>query len=248
MHLRVLVGSMLIAGFPACGPSEAQAPAVSPQHPLLEQLAPPPVNMPVGRTQVPPPTGLPALPPGTRPALVIISDGRSFRGALTRSGRFKWSPGRVELFTEGASPLQVLYRLPNGLEPPIDGDVAGTLSVSERSDAAGPDRQLVVRGDRSLLLAQIWVASDTPVRADLGDGMRIVQRAVTPPVAGAEVPVELVDGDLAVAVLPPSKAIPATGRTGGFQVLVETSRLTYPSRPEEPRRYILKAWVVRRRV
>jgi hypothetical protein len=239
---------MLIAGLLACNGSDAQRPADQPRHPLLEKLAPPPVNMPVGRTPVPQPPGPPALPAGTSPALVIVSDGRAFRGALTRSGRFKWSPGRLELVAEGASPLQVLYRLPDGLEPPIDGDATGTVRVSERSDAAGPDRQLVVRGDRSLLLAQIWVASDAPVRADLGDGMRIIQRAVTPPAPGADVPVELLDGDLALAVLPRSKSMPATGRTGSFQVLVETSHVTYPSQPESPRRYLLKAWIVRRRV
>jgi hypothetical protein len=201
--------------------------------------------MRAGGARVPTPRGGPTPKAGARPALVVVAGDDVVRGSVNRSGRLTVRDGQMELASEGQPALQVLFKLPDGLKAPPSQEGNGTVNILERSSAAGPDRRLVVLRDRSLILAQVWVTSAAPVTADLGDGLRLVQQAGSSSSPASALQAQMLDGDRPVGELPQLKAVEIRSRSGVFQVLVETSRTTYSPQPEQPPRYILKAWIVR---
>jgi hypothetical protein len=236
-----------VTGAVACGSGSPKPPADQPRHPLLEALGPPPLNRPV--TAVPLPAGEPVLPAGGGPVVLLVSEGRPYRGVLTGDGRVTTRPGRVEFASSGRAPIQILYRLPQGLPAVAEWDANGSATLVERSSTAGPDRLVLVRSDRGLLLAHVWVKSAGPAIAELGDGLRLV-RAIRPLIAAREVApepgVEVLDGGQSVGVVPRATPTRVETRAGAFDVLVETNRPVY-SKESDGRgaEYVTKVWLVR---
>lgn len=250
MLTRIFVLTMGLAGVVACGGGGPEPPADQPRHPLLDNLQPPPLNRPV--VDVPIPTAAPSLPPGDRPALLLVSQGRRFHGTATLAGRVVASKGRVEFTSPDRPPLQILYRLPAGLRALPDVDAKGSVTLLERTNPGGPNRQVLIRTDGALLLAHVWLTSPKPLAVTLDEaaGLRLVQlpvRRATPDGLLADAQVEVFDGDLRAGAAANRVLTPIRARTGSFQAFVETSRLAYASGRTDQRdgRYILEAWVVR---
>ena len=141
----LLVVSM--AGVVACGTTDPEPPKDRPRHPLLDNLKPPPLNRPVAAAPIP--VDGAALPGGNRPALLLLKDGRPFQGVVTSQGRITTRANRIEFASEGRSPIQILYRLTQGLSPIPEGEASGHATLLERSSPAGPDRLVLIRSDRS---------------------------------------------------------------------------------------------------
>lgn len=244
-HRCLLVLS--VTGAVACGSSSPKPPADQPRHPLLDALAPPPLNRPAAA--VPLPTGEPSLPAGGGPGLLLVSERRPFRGVLTGDGRVTTRPERVEFASSGRAPVQILYRLPKGLPAISEWDGNGRVTLVERSSTAGPDRLVLVRSERGLLLAHVWVKSAGPAIAELGDGLRLV-RAIRPVIAARQVApepgVEVLDGGQSVSVIPRGTPTRIETRVGAFDVLVETNRPVYSMEPDRRgAEYVTKVWLVR---
>jgi hypothetical protein len=117
----------------------------------------------------------------------------------------------------------------------------GELSVLERARAeADPARQIVVRSDGSLLLAQISLAGPKPVTAELGGGLRLIQRQASGALPGqgyADVAVDVYDREMAAGTIPIAQPGLIRTRSGVLHAFIESSRFTSS--------YTLRAWVVR---
>jgi hypothetical protein len=241
MWMRALVVTLGLAAALACGRGGAQPPQNQPHDPLLAGLKAPPLNRPASYVARPPINGGSRLPQGDRPALALVSEGRPGRPIRTLSGLVTARRGLIEIQGTDGVRVQVLYRLPPGLVEPPGLSSPGELSVLERDRAEGdPARQVVVRSDGSLLLAQISLAAAKPVTAELGGGLRLVQRqasGVASEQGYVDVAVEAYDGEMAAGTIPIARPALIRTRAGVFQSFVESSRFTSS--------YTLRAWVVR---
>ena len=210
------------------------------RHPMLDGLDPPSLNRPLTSVGIVPVGSAPALPGGTMPALVFVSDGRAVevRGAF--SGHVTVHDGRMELTPSGRPAINVLFRLPPGLTLPVGSSAPGRFVRL----AGSWGRRTLLRSQGSLLLAEFAVRAPTPVSLDLGHGLKIVQRPAAAPKAGeaAEVQADAIYDDRPAGTLARGAATSVRTRSGTFNIFVVNSRLEGSERPD---RYVLDAWVAR---
>lgn len=241
MLMRAFVVTLGLATALGCGRRDPQPPQNQPHDPLLAGLKAPPLNRPAAYVARPPIGGSSSLPQGDGPALVLVSDGPPGRPIRAVSGQVTARRGLIEIQGADGVRVQVLYRLPPGLAEPPALSSPGELSVLERVRAEGdPARQVVVRSDGSLLLAQISLAAPKPVTAELGGGLRLVQRqasGVAPGQGYVDVAVDAYDGEMAAGTIPIAQPVLIRARAGVLHSFVESSRFTSS--------YTLRAWVVR---
>ena len=238
MWIRALVMTIGLAGAIGCSPRGPEPPGNQPRDPLLAGLKAPPLNRPAFYFATAPITGSASLPAGNQPALVLVSAGHPIRAIGDLPGVVTARAGRFEVERTNGARIEVLYRLPAQLIAPADVASSGGLSIVERGTATGdPARQVAVRTEGSLLLAQISLTGPRPVTAHLGAGLRLVQRPVSGEQGSGEVTVDAFDGAQLVATLPIAKATQIRTRSGLFQSFVEVSRFQSS--------YALVAWIVR---
>ncbi len=239
MWMRALVVTLALAGAIGCGPRGPQPPHNQPQDPLFARLqAPPPLNRPAFYFATAAIAGSATLPAGNQPALVLVSAGQRIRAIGDLSGPVTARAGRIEVQKTDGARIEILYRLPAGLAAPPESETPGGLSVAERGNATGdPARQVLVRTAGSLLLAQISLTGPKPVTAQLGAGLRLVQRPVSGERGSGDVTVDAFDGEQLAATIPIARPTEIRTRTGVFQSFVEVSRFQSS--------YTLEAWIVR---
>jgi len=243
-YLRIVL--VLCAVTPGCKP---RPPKDQPRHPLLDGLRPPPVNRPLDAVPQREPLSKPQLPAGKASALLILREGAPFVGTLEASGQLSGQTGRLRLVIRGEPPLEVMYRLPPGLDSLLIAEGEGTVTVIERSTPGGMDQRLMVRREGHLLLGEIWQRSVRPLVLELGDGLQLSQRP-TQPAGGfyTEVPLLAAAGKRTMVTIPIGKPTSITAAGVAFVVYVEVSHLATPSEADAGQvagGYILHAWVVR---
>jgi hypothetical protein len=240
MLMRALVVTLGLTAALGCGRGGPQPPQNQPHDPLLAGLKAPPLNRPAAYVARTPIGSSSSLPQGDRPALVLVSDGRPGRPIRAVSGQVTARRGLIEVQGTDVR-VQVLYRLPPGLGEPPALSSPGELSVLERVMAEGePARQVVVRSGGSLLLAQISLAAPKPVIAELGGGLRLVQRQASGAASErgyVDVAVDAYDGEMSAGTIPIAQPASIRTRAGVVRSFVESSRFTSS--------YTLRAWVVR---
>ncbi len=248
-YIRVLLMALSLATAAGCGRGGPQPPPGQPRDPLLANLKPPPLNLPVTPRPVPA-EGNPRLPPGRRSALLVFSEGPSLGETRTVAGQLAITPGRIQCTAQGQPPINVLYRLPQGLSDLRASSGNGRIVVIDQTTPGTRYRQVLISRDDSLVLGEIGLKSSEPLTADLGVGLRLNQMRAsiaTGSQALAPAAVQVFAGDKLVATI--SAAVPTKIETpaGTFQVFVETSHLAYSSAPNQqhPGGYVLEAWVVR---
>ncbi len=230
---------------------EPQPPADQPQHPLLENLEPPPLNRPVTVTTKPGEQVAPRLPAGEQAALLLLQDGRPFSGTLRASGELTVGDSVIDFRPAQGAALQILYRTPRGLPSLRAESRPGRLDVVERSRPEGADRRVVVSDDAGLVLAQIWRSSPRPLQVELPGGLALAQASVAPQDTAAgytEVPLQARVRGERVATLAIGQAVSVRTGAGPVQVLTEVSHRFVPDDPQTaqyPGGYILHVWVTR---
>jgi len=238
MPIRPLVFAIGLIGAAGCGPRSPEPPPNQPRDPLFAGLKAPPMNPPAIYFTAAPIDGSPNLPAGTQPALALVSAGHLVRVVGDLPARITTRGGRIEAQSSDGRRIDVLYRLPAGLAALPDLITPGGLAVAERSNGTGvPGRQVTVRSEGSPLLAQVSLAGPRPVTAQLGTGLRLVQRPVSSEQSAGDVTVDAFDGEQLAATVPIAKPTEIRTRTGVFQSFVAVSRFQSS--------YILEAWVVR---
>lgn len=243
--LSVTIGAAVIA----CAERTPEPPASQPQHALLEGLEPPPLNRPVQLAPAAQEQVTLRLPPGNQAALLVVQGGRPFSGTVTDSGQITVSDSLIRLTpTEGAS-IEILYRVPAGLPRPASGDRTGSATVMEMSGPAASNRQLIVRGNGRLVLAEVWQTSDRPITIDLGRGLQLVQRATRQAATGeyAEAQLQVLERSQVLATIPLGEPTRVGTSADSIAVFVEVSHLMTPSDADVGQvqgGYILHAWVV----
>ncbi len=249
MHGHLFLALALVTVGTSCR-REPKPPADRPDHALLRDLEPPPLNTPVKR-----PPGQQQqdaqvqLPPGPASALIAARRGRPFAGTATLNGRVTISADRIRIEPQAGDTVELLYRLPPGLPSLPAGAGNGSIQITERSGPGGADRRVIVSRDARLLLAEIWQRSPQPLVVDLGNGLRLVQQparaASDQPYADA--PLRAVDRAGAGVAVPIGRATEIQTAAGRYIVLAEISSLFTPS-PSDAGQveggYILRAWVV----
>jgi hypothetical protein len=241
MLIRLAVLTLAAVAATSCERGAPEPPPVRPRHPLLDGLNPPPLNRPLTSVGVVPLGGTPALPGGTVPALVLVSDGRAVEVRGSFSAPLAMKEGRLELSPIGRPAIHVLYRLPDGLTLPV-----GSSSVGRFVRFAGSwGRRTLLRSEGSLLLAELVVRAPTPVSLDLGDGLKIVQRPASASRAGeaTDVQADAMDDERPVGTLASGAATSVRTRSGTFNIFIVSSRLAKSE--ERPGGYVLDAWVAR---
>jgi hypothetical protein len=247
MHKRAFLLAISLPVALYCSRGSPQPPvSQSQQHPLLRDLHAPPLNLPIKDKPIP--GGRVQLPPGRGSLILVTSKGQPFRGTLTQSGRMSVRSGRIEFVGQSGLTIEIFYRLPPQLAMPQDIDANGDLLVSELSDHGGPNRRVSVRVGGSLMLGEISLSSSQPVIGDFGDDLRLRQRAAPPPNVGParEVPIDGFFRGLPIDGMPIRKTVEITGPPNRLQAYIETSRVTYSSKPrsEMAGSYVLHAWMV----
>jgi hypothetical protein len=145
--------------------------------------------------------------------------------------------------------LQILYRLPPKLSSLAQRVVSGDVHIVEQSTIGGPDRRVIVNANGLLLMAYVFIASQTPSLLQLGQ-IRFVQNQVKDALAGpsvATVRVDVFEGSLMLPATSIEVGNVIKSPTGAFRGVVTRSHLSHSagpgSSPEFPR-YVLEAWAV----
>lgn len=245
MHLRrtiviALTGAMVLA---ACGePLGGDAGQVrgDDEHPLLEGLEDPPVNDPLvipapiegGEARL-------ALPDDDLQALLVLLDGEPFTGVIEAEASVEVG-GDVIRAETGEGTLDVLYRLPPGLEPLPQLGGEGRVAVAELSSPAGAARVVEVAVDDRLVFAEVWRTSTQPLAVALSGGLELAQRpadGIGPELT--EAPLEL--GGF--GEVPIGEPVVVESEAGPVQVFLEVSHASED--PYEPDRaiYVLHVWL-----
>ncbi len=239
----------------ACGGSVTEPAPPAPEHPLLEGLERPPLNEPLTAAKTEPPLDMMplGLPEDELPALLVLLGERPFVGTFREAGRLTVRSDRIELQPAEGDPLQILYRLPLGVEKLAEGTGEGSVDVTELSGPDGADRSVMVRDARALFFVEVWRNSATPLTVQLSDRLSLVQRRTDAADGdGSYTEVELSafhEGELVVRI-PIGEPTLVKTNDGAFQVFSEVSHLFTPPKTDlgqYPRAYILHVWVVRLR-
>ncbi len=248
MRRYMIVAAGLACTMAACR-REPAPPVNQPKDRLLTGLRPPPLNRPIHQTADSQHAASVQVPAGPASALIVIRDGRSFLGVANLTGRLSISADRIRIEPNQGSPLELMYRLPAGV-PALKADSGtGALSVVERTGPGGADRQVIVRLASGPLLAEMWRGSPRPLQLDLGNGVRLVQRAAYAR-AGAgytEVPLEVTEAGRVVARVPLGRPTAIQAASGRYVAFAEVSHVFRPREADAGQvegGYILRAWVV----
>lgn len=249
----VLLAMLAFVSTAASCRREPRPPADQPKDPALSGLQPPPLNKPVHQPGDRRPAAAPQLPAGSASALIVVRDGRQFFGDVTVTGRVTAEANRIRIEPVNDRPIEILYRVPSTVRPPVAAPAQGDIRIVERSGPGGADRLVLVRLGTQLTLGEIWKRGPEPILVDLGDRLQLAQQPLSPTPSTvqssySEAPLNIVaDGRvIARATLGQSTAVQTA--SGQYHVVVEVSHRFTPSDADKNQvegGYILRAWVVR---
>ncbi len=238
MAAILIVGALLFA---SCGePLDTDAGQVrgDEDHPLLEDLEDPPVNDPLkSPTPVEGGEPRPELPPEALQGVIVLLDRSSFSGVLEAAGLVEIAEEAISAETSEGT-IDILFRLPGGMEPPRAGSGEGRVGIAEFSSATGADRVLAVEVEERLVFAEAWQVSAEPVRVELPKGLRIAQQPVD------RVSAEYTEAGVSLegfGDLPLGETIVIETDAGPVQVFLEMSHAIQDAYTEDDT-YILHIW------
>jgi len=244
----LFMGGVLALGI-AIAPQEAEQERPR-DHPLLQGLTPPPVNMPIRLPTGPREQVRPQLPDDGEPVLLIVRDGAPFTGTVQQRGRFAVRDDVIEFRTasEQQSVLRMLYRLPEALEPLARGTFEGTLELQETGGPEGANRQLLVRSNETIQLGEVWQSRSAPLEVALGQRVQLVQTPIAQRTERGQVPVEVqvVDNGEVIATLPVGEATDVQTSEGGLTFYPLTSQYMATGEgqlAQYPDQYTLHVWI-----
>src|SRR5688572_2569676 len=105
---HLIIAITLLIATAACR-RDPKPPPDRPDHALLRDLEPPPVNKPIEQRPAQQQEARAQLPAGSAAALMPTRNGRPFVGAATLTGRLTITPDRVRLDAGADSAIELLY-------------------------------------------------------------------------------------------------------------------------------------------
>lgn len=251
VRLRVLVMTLLAINAVGCGVGDESsvAPAQTRDtHPLLEDVDPPPVNLPVEAEPIPSDETKATLPEGDSSALMIFMDEEPFRGQLEVEGSIEVRSQRIEV-ASAAGRVEILYRLPPEIEVDVPSVREGSVRIRELSAPAGADQLLRLEDDRRVLvLGESWTTSTRPIEVEMTQGLDIAQETTESTAPGYTELRTIVSSDGVETTAPVGKPFRIRVGNEGFEIFVEGSHFFSPAEDDAdqfPATYILHVWVVR---
>ena len=246
---KLIIFSAVALALSACTDSVPSPPANQPDHPMLDNLKPPPLNSPIRLSEVKHDTVRPQLAAGDQPTLMILQDDALFSGQMTARGTFIIAAEQIEFQPDEATPLQVLFRMPREMGTLIEARGTGRLQLLERSGPEGADRVVVLSREDAVVFGEIWQRSAEPLNVALNGRWHLMQTetgAAEKPGSYTPVDLALYDGEESIAVLPIGELTEIPTSNGDLMVFVETSHLFDPEQEttdQYPREYILHVWL-----
>lgn len=241
-------GAVLALGI-AMAPQETEQQAPR-DHPLLQGLTPPPVNMPIRLPTAPREQERPRLPDDGEPSLLILRGGAPFSGTVQERGRFVVQNDVIEfqVASEQQPPLRMLYRFPEGVEPLAQGTFEGALELQETGGPEGANRRLLVRSGDTLRFGELWQSRPEPLTVAIGQRVQLVQTAPSQRQARGHTPVEVhvADDGERIATLPIGEPTQVQTREGTITFFLMTSQYTATGNGElaqYPDEYTLHVWI-----
>lgn len=248
LSFRLAILGLFVA---SCVPTAVTPPDDQPEHPLLDNLEPPPLNLPVEFEPAEIEPVKPELPEDDSAGLILLLGDDPLVGVFSASGRLQVTEELIELEPSEGEALRILYRLPTDMVGLLERSGRGSADVTEFSGPQGADRLTIVMDERALLFAEVWRTSKQPHKIELAQGLTLAQEPV-----GAEdrqkgyTEVELLvfDGDGNVTPIPVGEPTILKTKVGEYQILAEVSHLLITEDSELDQfgsGYILHVWVVR---
>ena len=248
MRLLIILSAVTLA-LSACMDGAPSPPPNQPEHPLLDDLAPPPLNSPLRQAQIKHDAAQPQLAAGDQPALMVVQDGAAFSGQLIAPGTFAVTADQIEFQPDDAAPLTVMYRLPDAMGNIAETRGTGRLQLLDRSGPAGANRIVVLTREDTVVFGEIWQRSAGPLNVSLSDRLRLVQTETrVAERTGDYTPVDLAlyDGEELIADLPIGESSEISTPGGDLSFFLETSQLFESAQDmadQYAREYILHVWV-----
>ena len=240
--------ALVIAAASAGCAAEPDPPPGQPQHVLLNELEPPPLNRPTAPSSVRADEPPPQAAPGDTPGVFAFREGRLIVGTIEVAGNVSVEPAVIRVQPESGAPIELRYRLPAGLSVPAPRSGAGRAAITQQTSPAATDRRVLVSIGEQPVLAEIWQQRSQPLEFEIGPGIRLVQgEAVSGNGQYAEAPVTVVDGGRTLVRVPIGEPVVVQSSAGPVRVLVQVTHLFTPSPADAGQvegGYILRAWAV----
>lgn len=224
----------------------------APEHPMIGDRPVPMGNAPYRLEPGKPPAEQdirPVLPPGDRPALLVVRDRKPVSGGLQLAGALRRDGDAILLTPRGGSTVNIPYRLPAAMPAPPALPATGRLDFQDVSDLGGAHLKLLLTDDGGWpLFMHVWEVRRAPLDIEIGQGVRLTQMPVAQQAEPGTVAVRLaiVDNGRVLGLPEMGQTVTLATSAGVIAVTPDISVLATPEDgvqdPDYPH-YILRAWV-----